>query len=685
MKSAFIALALGLAIWIPMTDLGAQPVSPVTSSGKSLVPVEDFFRAPNLIKPVLSPDGRFVAVGMSNPAGRLQLAVLDLANLKSSKVIASFDDADVADYHWVNAERLVLSVTDRQSADRPLGPGLWGVNRDGSDFRYLIKNVKYVVSGGAELTSPSTGRLDRVLSADWSLHSTLSDGSADILVEAPQFDRSGERTGVQLSRLNTETGRIESLTSGAPGYAYSWVVDRKGQPATVTTWSKGRYASYLNTDQGWKQWEESDGYSANLKQPYWIGPNNELLVVARNGADTSALFELDRTTLKLADKPLVNMPGYDFRGGLVVDAQAQRLMGVHVETDARGTAWLDAGMRELQGDVDKLLPATVNRIDCQRCVSVPTFLVTASSDRLPPTYYLYHRDTRKIERLGASRPWIKPEQMGLRDMYRFAARDGLSIPVLVTQPPGKAAAPRPAVVLVHGGPWVRGSHWDWERDAQFLASRGYVVIEPEFRGSKGYGDKHFRAGWKQWGLAMQDDVSDSVQWAVKQGWVDAGRVCIAGASYGGYAVLMGLIKNPELYQCGIDWVGVSDINLMYSINWSDSSEEWKRYGMPRLIGDPVEDAQQLKDTSPLEQASRLKRPLLMAYGHEDRRVPVKHGEAFRDAVKKTNPDLEWVVYLTEGHGWWELATNVDFWTRVEKFLDKHIGPSAPAPAALSNK
>ena len=226
--------------------------------------------------------------------------------------------------------------------------------------------------------------------------------------------------------------------------------------------------------------------------------------------------------------------------------------------------------------------------------------------------------------------------------------------------------------MVHGGPWVRGTHWEWEPTAQFLASRGYVVIEPEFRGSTGYGYKLFRAGWKQWGLAMQDDIADATRWAVQQGWIDPKRVCIAGASYGGYATLMGLARYGELYQCGIDWVGVTDIKLMYDITWSDISEEAKGYSMPVLIGDQVADAQQLKDTSPLERAAQVRRPLLMAYGGADRRVPIDHGKAFRDAVSRTNKDVEWIVYRDEGHGWRTLETQVDFWSRVEKFLDSNL-------------
>ena len=498
-----------------------------------------------------------------------------------------------------------------------------------------------------------------------------------MLVLGLPLTSSAESVGVKLARLDTTTGLTRSLSDGAPDYVTNWVVDRQGRPAAVSTWHEGRYGAYLKSgvDAGWEKWQDAEGFGGKYAVPYWIGFDGQLLALSRAG-DMQALYVVDAKTRKLEPEPLVSLEAHDFRGSFVYDAQALRLLGVHYETDGPGTAWLDPVMRTTQAAVDALLPATVNRMNCQRCASSPTVLVTAASDRQPPVYYLYNRDSKALTLIGASRPWIKAQAMGARDVHRFAARDGLSIPVLITHPPGKADAARPAVVLVHGGPWVRGTHWAWEPEAQFLASRGYVVIEPEFRGSEGYGFKHFRAGWKQWGLAMEDDIADAVQWAVKQGWVDAKRVCIAGASYGGYATLMGLVRYHELYQCGIEWVGVSDVNLMYSIDWSDISDEMKSYSMPTLIGDKVADAQQLKDTSPLEQAAKIRRPLLMAYGAIDYRVPVEHGKYLRDAVEKTNKDVEWVVYSDEGHGWRMLETNVDFWTRVEKFLARHLGTDA---------
>jgi dipeptidyl aminopeptidase/acylaminoacyl peptidase len=205
------------------------------------------------------------------------------------------------------------------------------------------------------------------------------------------------------------------------------------------------------------------------------------------------------------------------------------------------------------------------------------------------------------------------------------------------------------------------------------------VLEPEFRGSTGLGVRHFTAGWKQWGLAMQDDIADGVRWALAQGIAAPGRICIAGASYGGYATLMGLARDPDLYQCGVEWIGVTDINLMYNGTWnadSDLPDEYKQFGMPLMIGDQVKDAAQLKATSPIEQAARIKAPLLMAYGGADRRVPLFHGTRFRDAVKRTNPNVEWIEYPDEGHGWSLPANRIDFWTRVEAFLDKNIGKGA---------
>jgi dipeptidyl aminopeptidase/acylaminoacyl peptidase len=265
--------------------------------------------------------------------------------------------------------------------------------------------------------------------------------------------------------------------------------------------------------------------------------------------------------------------------------------------------------------------------------------------------------------------------MAEREFARFEARDGLEIPVHVTRPP-ISSGPAPMIVLVHGGPWARAAGWSWDAESQFLASRGYVVVEPEFRGSHGYGSKLFRAGWKQWGLAMQDDVADAARWAIAKGYADPKRVCIAGASYGGYSTLMGLIRDPALFRCGVQWAGVTDIALQYDQQWSLAEDEVNAWGLPVLIGDREKDAAQFAATSPLQLAAKIRQPVLMAHGEFDRVVPIEQGTRMRNALRH-NPNVEWIEYPTEGHGWMLEANNVDFWSRVERFLDRHLMKNPP--------
>jgi dipeptidyl aminopeptidase/acylaminoacyl peptidase len=402
-----------------------------------------------------------------------------------------------------------------------------------------------------------------------------------------------------------------------------------------------------------------------------------LYVISGAGRDKSALFAYDVGTGKVAPRPLVDLEEYDFSGTLVTNAS--KLLGVRYTVDSEAVAWFDQAMKAAQDTVDKLLPGRVNALSVGVRSETPFVLVESWSDRQPPVLLLFNRDTGKLSKVGDSRPAIAAARMGTQDLVRVKARDGRAIPTWLTMPAKANGKGRqlPTVVLVHGGPYVRGGEWGWDAERQFLASRGYLVLEPEYRGSTGYGAAHFRAGWKQWGLAMQDDIADATRWAIAEGMADPKRICIAGASYGGYAALMGLVRNPALYRCAIDWAGVTDIDLLYTGDWtrdSDTSDAYKRYGMPALVGDRVADAAQFAATSPLKQAARITQPLLLAYGGADRRVPLYHGRKFYDAVKQTNKNVEWVVYEDEGHGWTLVETRVDFWGRVEKFLGRHIGP-----------
>jgi dipeptidyl aminopeptidase/acylaminoacyl peptidase len=406
-----------------------------------------------------------------------------------------------------------------------------------------------------------------------------------------------------------------------------------------------------------------------------------MYVITRKGRDTRALYRYDLEKNAVDAEPLISVKGYDFNGRFITSRSGRKLLGVHYDAEAMGTIWFDDGMKKIQKAVDAALPSTINVISVARGGNTEKVVVRSFSDVQPSVWYIYDSVKNKFVKLGATHPDIDPKQMASEEMVHYTARDGLEIPAYVTLPQGNGKN-LPLVVLVHGGPNVRGASWGWDSEAQFLASRGYAVLQPEFRGSTGFGEKHFKAGWKQWGLAMQDDLADGAKWAIDKGIADPKRICIAGASYGGYATLMGLAKNPELFRCGVEWVGVTDINLMFKSDWrNDASAESQKYGMPVMIGDPDKDAQQLKDTSPVNLASKITQPLLMAYGTRDYRVPIMHGKDFRDAVRPYNKNVEWIEYTEEGHGWFLLKNRVDFWNRVEKFLDANIGAKSGVGSA----
>ena len=673
-----LARAAMCAVGLATTVAGTAALAQTAAAPAAKPPIADFFRPAEMRRALLSPDGRFFAAIMQVKAGQTVLAVVELDNPKNIKAVGGFADAGIGTFAWVGNERLVYTATkDEEGKGRDLhSEGLWSVRRDGSDSRVLIQSLY-----GADDTT-GTRVASRALPYEWELAGVPDDDSGEVLVMTGRFDAKNQLRSVRLSRLNIESQTRRSLDGGAPLNTIAWQTDGRGEAWALQTRQKDQVTVYLKNEAGeWKPWQSGNLVEAP-PQPFASDPSGLRLIEARTPEGTTALYRLDPKTLQVEKQPLISAKGFDFIGRPVSEHNTGRLIGIHFTTDAPGSVWFDPTLKAMQAAVDKKLPGRVNMIQCSDCLKSGRVLVTSSADVLPAEYYVYDHNKNQFSLLGAQRPWIDPAAMGRRDQVRIKTRDGLEMPVLVTLPRGKAAGPRPAVMLVHGGPNVRGTEWTWGAEAQFLASRGYVVIEPEFRGSMGYGFSWFQAGWKQWGLAMQDDVTDALKWAVGKGWVDAKRVCIAGASYGGYATLMGLIKDPDLYQCGVSWVGVTDLDYLFTINWSDASDAAKEYGMPVLIGDPQKDAEQFRRTSPLRRAAELKKPLLLGYGASDVRVPLTHGRDFRAAVEAGgNKNVEYVVYSDEGHIWTKLSTLEDFYGRMERFLARHIGTEPSAAGA----
>jgi dienelactone hydrolase len=576
--------------------------------------------------------------------------------------------------HWVNGRRLVYRIFhESESRFDQTGSGLYAVDRTGENMRTLIR------PGWEREMQTGKATMDRSLDPVNHFLRTLPDGSDDVVIVKANYTNNGEPLGTVPERLNTRNGSVRGLntSSNLPGFGFEWFVNDAGELLGGVAATQGRTTVLSRVGTEWKDTAHFPSFEASQQSFGYVavGSDGAVYVAKPWGPDSSdALFVLDQASGAPKGEPVVHIKGFDFEGSLVNDQAHHKVLGVHYQADADGTAWFDPAMAALQKEVDAKLPGMVNRIDPASCGCANRVLVVSHSDHQPALYFLYDRKTTTLIPIGGSRPAIPARLMADTDFYRIKARDGQDLPLYVTKPKGKG--PFPAVVLVHGGPFLRGWNWEWDEESQFLASRGYLVIKPEFRGSRGYGTELYHSGFKQWGLKMQDDIADATRWGAEQGLADGKRTCIAGASYGGYATLMGLVRYGDLYRCGVAWAAVSDIALMHDSNWSDMSEEWRFYGMPAMVGDPVKDAAQLARTSPLQQAARIKRPLLLAHGGEDQRVTLEHATRLRSALEANHAQLTWIEYRDEGHGWYLPANRVDFYTRMASFLDANIGPDA---------
>ena len=618
---------------------------------------EPYFRHPDYAGLALSPSGKYVGA-LVPVRGRLALAVLDL-DTKQPKPVARVDGEDIGWFAWANDDRLVFSVVDLQAGlGEQRGGGLFAVSRDGTDFRELSPTLR------------SLARRGHLRYRYTRFHAPLHDGSSDIL--AVSNDRN-ERYP-DLYRIDTRTGRRTLLSDERPGDPVSWVADPAGVVRGVVTVEKGTMLRSWWRPAADARWQLIGEYRYGEPGivPVAFDGDGSMVVASNVGRDTTALYRFDAAKNApgelLAAHPHVDL---DVHSALVYDRRSKRIVGLRYEGARPGYAWFDEEWARIAASVDKALPGRHH--DLERGGN--RLLIHSTSDVDPGAWHWYDLDARRLEYLVSGRGAIVPETMPRREPVRYAARDGLEIPAYVTLPRGREAKALPLVLYVHGGPWVRGSAWRWRDEPAFLAALGYAVLEPEFRGSTGFGRRLFQSGWRQWGLAMQDDLLDGIDWLAKRGTIDPSRVCIMGASYGGYAVMMGLTRDPERFRCGVNYVGVTDIALMFDVTWSDLFDtDFLRYNAKELIGDPERDAAQFRATSPLANAAKVRAPVLMAYGAQDYRVPLVHGERMRDALEKNGTRVDWVVYADEGHGFLREANRFDFYGRVAKFLGEHLKP-----------
>ena len=622
--------------------------------------VEQLFQLPRFAYMRLSPDG--ASIGALAPVnGRQNLVVMETKTRKPTPV-TGFDSRDIVDMDWVNSKRLLVRTGSLATQDfDSKGGALYAIDRDGSASRMLSE-------GGSDEQSGSGYRLvGRFLV----LVRTLPGETDDIIAQEHVITADGQKVG-ELFRVNTRTGRRQAISIGKPdgGEGEAWVVDNKGVPRAMTVFDKGRVRIHYRAGPD-APWQKQDEFSQTKSGwfPLAVTEDDKALIVSdQRTRDKAAIVRYDPAEKRFGDV-LAAHPQVDLRELVFDEGQP---VGVRYDADREGYAWFDPAIAKLQDGIDRALPGYVNRLFWSRDRSL--ILVSSYSDATPGSYYLLDTKAGKMEWLVDRSPQIKPKEMARMQPVRYSARDGLEIPAYLTLPPSGPQKNLPMVVMIHGGPWVDGDVWYFNPEVQFLATRGYAVLQPNFRGTTRYGWKHFASSFGQWGLTMQDDVSDGVKWAIDQGVADPKRICIYGASYGGYATLMGLAKTPELYRCGINYVGVSDVNLFLTATWTDYAQsDMIKYSVKEMVGDASKDAERLKANSPVELAARIKAPLLMAYGASDERVPIEHGTRMRAALERNGQKPIWMVAEGEGHGFRDMKNQKMFYEAMEKFLAEHIG------------
>ncbi|HEX4944365.1 MAG TPA: S9 family peptidase, partial [Usitatibacteraceae bacterium] len=623
------------------------------------IPVETFLKRGQYGSMILSPDGSRLAA-LSPLKGRNNLVVLDLAK-RTRNVITSFEAVDVANFSWINNDRVCFSVADGQEVSgRFTFRGSYCINQDGSGVRDFSEFARRGMT----------------------LYARTQDGSAKAYVGM----NSRTRDSQDVYLLDTASGRSELLTFDSPGRVISWVLDWNNVPRVAVSSPERESNDALAWTQVWyregkdakweKLWEFSqlaEGARSDDYAPLAFDFDNTTLYVSHNaGRDKRAIYKYDTKARKMGEL-VFEHPLIDVSGGLVFSRAQKKLLGIRYSAEKPSVKWFDPAMERLQSQLDSTLKGTFNSFalapDNENLA-----LIFAYSDTDPGMYHLLDRAKPSIESLVRTREWLDPALMSERRFIRYKARDGLEIPAWVTIPRGSSGKNLPLIVHVHGGPWVRVYGGGFGLEAQFFASRGYAVLEPEPRASTGFGKKLLRSGYKQWGQAMQDDINDGALYLVKEGIADARRMCIFGGSYGGYAASIGPARDPDFWKCAAPYVAVTDLGLMQTIAYSDISwaSDFLQTDFKKMVGDSDADREMFAKTSAVQLAGRVKAPIFLSMGSDDVRVPITHGEKFRDALERNGKKIEYVVYPGEGHGYNKDEHRFDFYRRLEKFFAENL-------------
>lgn len=637
------------------TALAALLVFVHRASGdlQPLIPISAFFDNQSIRQMALSPDGNKIAMIAPN-SGRYSIALLDTATGKMA-VVVHFNDENIDSLFWKGNDRIL--------------------------FRSSVAGHEIPLLASTDLAGKSVKRIleSRRTRDDFSLFfGTLVDrfpASDDhILITGYTKETDGRKIGpsiprnptLSVYRVNVETGVRSPVLALDKGVGAGYFNHEVQQRLTAVTEGKEVLVRIRDrNDRPFRTIKTFDPLDVRWDVQGMLADGRTIYLLDSTETDRPVLRSLNLDDGNLSDVLYAPPAGEIAR--LIFSPKRDRLLGLVVENEKFETVWFDPTWSSLVRSLEAGFP--------NHRISVPSisddekrFLFVASSDVDPGTYYLADRrgEGFRVQPINAVRPAIKPALMSPMTPISFPSRDGLTIHGYLTKPGGQADARTPLIVLPHGGPWARDS-WGFNPEVQFLASRGYAVLQVNFRASTGYGRAFREAGDREWGAKMQNDLSDAVAWVVAQGMADKNQIGISGASYGGYAALAGVTMTPELYQVGINYVGVSDLRLITRYDRSHTANS--KAGFSKRVG---EDAAFLAQRSPVEHVANIRVPTLHAYGRNDPRVEFSHWEVLESALKKHGKTYEVLIEEDEGHGFAKEETSDRFYGAVEAFLAKHM-------------
>ena len=613
-------------------------------SARPLPPVEAFGRLPFFADPHLSPDGKYLAA-IQDLNGRPAVAIyqMNTANVGEPEIIPD-------DGHWI-ASAISWAKNDRLIIFFKEGKQVWSEE----------------TMFGAIAISPGNGGKPIALGY-YGIGAVLDKDLAD-----PDFIfmPAWKEHKLNLIRVNVRDGTREPAQDGHL-FSGQWVLNGQGNVVARVDRLRSPYVDKIRIfhNGDWTDAGEFDASGDNGAKVVGVSLDGKFLVqLKRHERDTLDL--LDLATAK-PGATLCSNDKYDISGALK-DEWTGRVIGAAYVADRPQYVYFDASREAVQRGIEKAFPGTT-ALAVSADLAGDKMVVLSEAPRRPPTYYYLDRTTHEAKKIASEYPSLEADDLGEMQSYPYKARDGLDIPAYLTLPTGRPGKNLPLVVMPHGGPDARDSmRFNWW--AQFLVSRGYAVFQPNYRGSSGYGHAFTEAGLHQWGLKMQDDITDGVRKLIADGVADPKRICIVGGSYGGYAALAGATFTPDLYKCAVSFAGVSNLRSMLERAGAGTVGIDSFLGSFWIsrIGDLSNDSAQIDATSPALHADKVKIPILLMHGTHDTTVPIEESEQEAAALKRAGKQVTFIKFDSDDHYFSLAATRIGMLTQLEKFLHDNIG------------